>query len=285
MREGEYYSVRSGVGKSTQISLDTLKKLFKFTIKNFNQRDYFHEFFGYVCTDAGFVEGRLGDDENINAKLLLKIGKEHLWPICRIHHWHSPKIDEYTEDDLFDVIEFLYDCVSIPSNGYYHSWNNCGYHDYQNFDHDTAKDEYRKEVNELLARYQGGYSLDQSGNIILLVELGFEGLFQASLPSSEKEAIVDKVELAKKKFLSRNLDQRREAIRELGDVLEYLRQEVKSKLVKKDESDLFEILNNFGIRHHNKIQKTDYDKSIFYSWMFYYYLASIHALERLAKKA
>ena len=66
--------------------------------------------------------------------------------------------------------------------------------------------------------------------------------------------------------------------------LEYLRPQVKSVLTSKDESDLFNIANNFGIRHHNEAQRTDYDAGIWFSWMFYYYLATIHAVLRLLQR-
>ena len=62
------------------------------------------------------------------------------------------------------------------------------------------------------------------------------------------------------------------------------REEVKKVLKSDDASDLFNLANNFGIRHHRKGQKTDYDQSIWLSWMFYYYLATIHACVRLVEK-
>jgi hypothetical protein len=77
---------------------------------------------------------------------------------------------------------------------------------------------------------------------------------------------------------------RRDAIRDLADVLEFLRPQVKQVLTSKDERDLFNIANNFGIRHHNEKQKTEYNKPIWYSWMFYYYLATIHASLRLIEE-
>ena len=80
------------------------------------------------------------------------------------------------------------------------------------------------------------------------------------------------------------LEDRKEAIRELADVLEFLRPEIKQFIEKKDESDLFNIANNFGIRHHNAEQKINYDKPIWYSWMFYYYLATLHAVLRITNK-
>jgi hypothetical protein len=67
--------------------------------------------------------------------------------------------------------------------------------------------------------------------------------------------------------------------------LEYLRPKMKGVLMSKDEGDIFNIANNFGIRHHNELQKVQYDKAIWYSWLFYYYLATIHAVLRLVAKA
>lgn len=47
-----------------------------------------------------------------------------------------------------------------------------------------------------------------------------------------------------------------------------------------DEKDLFNIANNFLIRHHNDKQKTDYDANLWLSWMFYIYLSTIHLILR-----
>jgi len=67
--------------------------------------------------------------------------------------------------------------------------------------------------------------------------------------------------------------------------LEFLIKKSQEKILhKEDERDLFEIANRFGIRHHNIDQKTDYDKDVFLSWIFYYYLASIHACVHLLKR-
>lgn len=76
------------------------------------------------------------------------------------------------------------------------------------------------------------------------------------------------------------IDDRRQAVRDLADVLEYLRPKMKTLLTKSDENDLFNIANNFGIRHHNAKQKTSYDTAIWLSWMFYFYLATLHVILR-----
>jgi hypothetical protein len=71
-------------------------------------------------------------------------------------------------------------------------------------------------------------------------------------------------------------------VRDLADVLEYLRPKVKALLTSADEKDIFNIANNFGIRHHNDQQKTGYEASLWLSWMFYFYLSTIHVLLRKA---
>jgi hypothetical protein len=115
---------------------------------------------------------------------------------------------------------------------------------------------------------------------------GFEPLLEAETPAIDPENITGRVDAAKRKFRSRHSsgEDRRDALRDLADVLERLRPKVKDVLKKEDERELFNILNNFGIRHHNNKQKTDYDKNIFYSWMFYYYLSAIHAATRLIER-
>jgi hypothetical protein len=80
--------------------------------------------------------------------------------------------------------------------------------------------------------------------------------------------------IAKYRRYRSTIAERRDAIRDLADVLEYIRPKLKEVLTKPDEADLFNIVNNFGIRHHNQQQKSDYDASIWLSWMFYFYLAT-----------
>ena len=72
----------------------------------------------------------------------------------------------------------------------------------------------------------------------------------------------------------------------MADVFEWLRKSKKLEkaLNKKDEAALFEIANKFAIRHHDPSQKTDYDVTIWHSWMFHFYLATYHAVIRMLLK-
>lgn len=277
MNKREYYSIRTGknlAGKRLDLSL--LKVLFYTVYERFMSTYYFQEAFGYSCEEAGEVTGRLGSD--IEAYILRKIRKHNLWPI-------DSKWKDYSEDDLFDMIEFLYDQVSRPIAGYYHSYDECGWH-YNKFDKRSGQDEFRSEVNDLLSDYDNSYELSVNGEILNLPEKGMELLLEAQLPICDPENVKARVDNAILKFrrYRSSIEERREAVRELANVLEFLRPQFKGIMTNKDDNDLFNIANNFGIRHHNISQKTEYDQSIWLPWMFYFYLATIHAALGLIEK-
>ena len=253
-----------------------LRDLFRTLFIHFEDEGYFQEALGYECVDAGFVPGTLGHD--LAGTLLLELRKRDLTPIRN-------KIDGYTEEDWFDMVEFLYEHCSKPVERHYHSWSDCGWH-CETFDREPGRQEFRAKINRVLALYGSGYELSTDGELLGLADTGLEGLFEAPLPSIDPDNISARVEAARNKFrrYRSSLDERRDAIRDLADVLEYLRPQLKDVITSKDESDLFNLANNFGIRHHNPMQKATYDKAIWHSWMFYYYLATIHAVVRLIER-
>ena len=83
--------------------------------------------------------------------------------------------------------------------------------------------------------------------------------------------------IAKYRKYGATIDDKKDAVRTLADVLEFLRKEG-DKLPSKDDEDLFRIINRFDIRHHNRSQQSEYDKDVWYDWFFYTFLASISVL-------
>ena len=270
----EYYSVRTGKNQGAiQFDLPLLKRGFLNVYKSYMARFYFQEAYGYDCTDKGFVSGLMGED--IEIFFLTKLRKPNLWPI-------ETKIDEYSEDDLFDIVELLYDFVSKPLEGFYHQWNGCGWH-YSTFDKITGQSEFRSELNPFLNGYLEGYELSLDGQILFQGGPGLKELLATEIPVHDPKNVDEKVKYAVLKFRRHraSVEDKKEAVRTLADVLEFLRPQIKQLPLSKDEGDLFNIANNFGIRHHNPDQKTDYDQDIYLEWIFYSYLSTIHLAIRL----
>lgn len=277
MRDKPYYSVRTGKNAAgATFDLVMLLKLFKSQFEQLSQGGYFQQSFGYWCVDSNDVPGSLGSD--VNGVMMLELHKENLWPILT-------QCQEYSEDDFFDVVEFLHDNVSKPTDGFFHSYGGCGYH-YHSFDREEGQKEFRVRINRLLGAYKVPHELLPDGEVVSKADPGLEDLLKANLSSPEPVRVDARVEAAIAKFRRHrsSFEDRRDALRDLADVLEFLRPRLKSVLTSQDETDLFNIANNFGIRHHNDKQKTDYDESTWLSWIFYYYLATIHAALRLIEK-
>ena len=274
-----YYSKRAGRVPSS-ISPDNLKKILYIQYRKFRNEDYFKKAFGYECTDLGDVQGDVGTD--LDGKLLLDFGGhgESMIPTLE----NIMKLDM---DSLFDLIEFLYDYVAKPIDPVYHEWNNCGIH-VRDASYEEGREEWRSNLNESLSLLEPSYRLNTDGDIELLPSsVGFEHIVDQHTSHGDSENIDEVVNRSCKLFLKRNatLDDKRNAIRNLMDVLELLRKDVQEKLPDKEANDIFNIANNFGIRHHNDRQQTQYNRGAYYYWIFYACLATIDLLGRLKENS
>jgi hypothetical protein len=245
-------------GELPRIPLDETKRLVAVLYGRFASEDWFQEVFGYDCVDEGDVPGIAGGD--IDGFIFLKTWLHGAWPI-------PDAIESGDEAVLFTLIEFLHDNVSKPLEGFHHTYSGCGWH-YKTFDQAAGKRRWRTEVNEILQHYGEGFELN----------------WAAEVPAgTDDERVVQRMNAAVRKYRRgrSTWKERQEAVRELADVLEFLRKDAKLHLPKKDEADLFNIANNFSIRHNNDLQKSEYDRPVWLSWIFYVYLATIHLLLRL----
>ena len=277
MKKREYYSVRTGKnpqGKS--LSLEITNRLIRDVYSDLQREGYFDENFGFHCVDLDYVPGKLGQD--VESKVFRALKKQNLYPFYE-------KFLEYSEDDLFDVIEFLFDYISKPTSGEHHSWNECGMH-WKEFDKNEGEEIFTDSINEILADYSDGFQLNEKGEILIIGKDGLKEIFSATIKTDDPDNIDNKIKAAIKRFRYHrsSIEERRNSVRELFDVLEYLKSKTKNVLFRKDESDLFNIANNYGIRHHNANQKTDYDESIWLSWMFYFCLSTIYAYISLSER-
>ena len=275
----KYWSQRKGI--NTKFDFSALKMAVNSIYLDFNDKGYFQEYYGYHCVDSGYSYGKAGI--NISNFIFRKIRRKLEWPF---------NFDLFDEDTLFDIIELLHDTISYPVSGYFHEYAQCGYH-YSSFDALKGQTEYRNEINEVIADYENGYMLGLDGNIQYILTSGLNELTMAKIPSQigEENKIDIKIERAIFKYRDRHskIHDRREAIRELADVLEYLKLSLKEDMTTDDEKellkiqkDLSNIANNYQIRHNNDTQRDNYNLS-WMSWIFYLYLSSIHLLLRIRK--
>lgn len=156
---------------------------------------------------------------------------------------------------------------------------------WETFNRTGGQDVFRQKVNVVLGRYEHRFELSAAGEVLKSADHGFEEIFKAEVPTKDQK-VQGRLNAAILKFRRHgaSLDDRRQSVRDLVDVLEYLRPKMTGAITDKDESDLFNIANNFGIRHHNDKQKTGYDVALWLSWMFYFYLSTIHVVVRKLDK-
>jgi hypothetical protein len=130
--------------------------------------------------------------------------------------------------------------------------------------------------------------ISKEGTILALGTDGLQHILDAEIIPFDEKNVDSKVRNAIAKWRNRHLSlsDKKEAIRELAEVFEWLKkiQKLDSALDRKDELAIFEIANQFGICHHDPKQKTNYDPAIWYSWIFHFYLATYHAAIRLLKR-
>ncbi len=147
--------------------------------------------------------------------------------------------------------------------------------------------EFRDEMNGALRLHDPPYEMNDEGIVVEAGPAEFNSLLTAAVPPGTEPDVASKLDAATKRFRVRgaSLDDRRVAVRDLADVLEALRDDIKEEsMLSKDEKKLFHIANGFAIRHQNRHQRGDYDRLTWLRWAFYVYLATIHAVLRVRER-
>lgn len=286
MTDTPYFSERQGrAPRSEALDFETVRRLVINVWDGLRGKAYFQEAFGYECVD-GDNFGKVGPDPD--AFFLRKIRRQNIWP-----YWHvdqnTPSLlrskwaEEWDSDTLFDVVEVLHDLVSKPTKGRMHTYYDCGYHA-SHFDQPAGQREYRDQIDEVLGFHDPPYEFDDDGRLIERVPDEFRELMDQELPDDvDADLVAVKVEDAKRRFLARSsdLNDRKHAVRQLADALEPLRADMKDTMLPKDEDAIFKLANGFAIRHNNRSQMKSYDGEVWLRWMFYVYLATVHAVLRV----
>jgi hypothetical protein len=268
-------------------------------VDEMQKRDYLQEWHGYSCMFAGAVNGRAGD-MSLADHIEAETGWRDAWPLpdplavlaveddMIIPEGEWDRLQQGAEDKLFDLIEYFHRHVSegIEDHGHFHmaAGSPCGWH-YEDFDPAPAQALFRERMNRTLMGYRDGFRIGETGQIEHTADDGLDQLIDAALPTKDPD-IAQRVAgaIALYRNRGRTEEDLRLAVRELFDVLEKLRPEMKAEMLRGDEGALFNIANNFTVRHLREGQKGNYDSAIWHSWMFYVNLSTIHAITRLVNR-
>jgi hypothetical protein len=235
--------------------------------------------------DTGYFEKRFGKDcvddprGNVPEKLIeQELGVESLWPL-------EQRRLVADMDLFFDVVELLHDLVSRPLTRWPHNYCECGWH-HANFETEPGRVVYRWRVNKILARSDLRLRLAEEGEdigrLVTVTDDARAELVQAVVARDDGEP-ADQVRHALALFRQRGADrnQKRSAVAALNLVLEERRYNVLTDaLAKSDRGALFDIANNFHVRHQDAKQKRDYDE-FYLDWIFWLYLATIELTNRV----
>jgi hypothetical protein len=236
---------------------DEIRRLLSGVVEEYEGQGWFQAKLGKDCPDNPF---------DVGAVVLEGLGRD-LWPFSRF-------IRSEPDEWMLSIIEFADFSCAKPTRTYFHNWDACGTHVLES-DQEAGRTEFRDRINAVLARWGKGFSLQESGEIWEAAPTGLDGL---DVASSGESTIDSRVEAAIRVFRRHNATDadKRHAVRDLADVMEYLKATGGTRLLTKDESDLFNLANNYLIRHVNPQQKADYDAGVGLSWMFYTYLNAIN---------
>lgn len=255
---------------SASISTSTLVTRFINLVDNLQERGYFERSFGKDCVDdpAGIDPAALIDEE---------IGVSDAWPLS---------VDRLVADqELFlDLIEVLGEFVAAPRGRWFHSFGDCGWH-HREFNLEQGRDLYFWLINRLLVRtplaLQIATSGEDRGRLIEVHGDARNDLVTKTLEAASG-SVHDPVQHAVALFRRRgaSVEEKRSACVALAGVLESRRALIRENLLRRDEGALFQIANEFNIRHRAESQKAEYDP-VFLDWIFWWYLGTIELTERV----
>lgn len=277
-----YYNKRHGLMPENEmsVSLEQLQKFWKETY------DYFKT--------NGFLQLAEAGVENVKSKLALKMapspeqflfthtGRLNLYPIT------IKKLNECSESDTFTLIEIYYNQVEECK------WET---NEDDSFSWHTKSDEprriYATYVNNILRFYKSGFYLEPTLGFIM--PLPNEALKHQlkSIDEAIPDDVYQKLSEATKNYyrFDANIEGKRKAIASLADILESIREDLKNLFNEEygiakatHDNSIFQIVNNYCIRHNNKKQCSNYSTEIWFDWMMQNYTSVIIAFYRLLSK-
>lgn len=237
---------------------------------------------GYLDRDFSSPCARQDPDQHLGRDLDLELsrrlrppGPGKTWPL---------QPDTWDTDTFYTLIEIFHDLVTRPRASWDCAEEFCGPH-FHEFDTDAGRRVYRALVNRLLERHGIDLRLagdgEDEGRLVRPVDDARNDLLTRARQNPDP-TVVGAVDHGIALFRARGATEhdKRSAIAALARVLEKRRDLLKSSLLRADEGALFQIANQFDLRHSNDQQHVDYDPA-FLDWVFWWYLATVELTDRI----
>jgi len=272
-----YWSARNAAGPSksqppSDRTVQLLQQDWAQLIEDLQDRGYFDWLAPRGCV---VVPASSPVAEVLAAQLKRRLHLNVLWPL---------RHQDWDRDTFFSLIEVVHDLVARPRHRYRHDIPGCSWH-YTEFVPTPGQRLYRWHVDKVMAGYGVDLQLAGDGEDVgRLVRVAgddrddlVEQVLQTPDPSN-RDAVRHAIAL----FRSRGADRenQRSAVLALHRVLESRRPLIKANLMRRDEGALFQIANEFDLRHGGERQKSDYEDA-YLDWVFWWYLATVELTNRL----
>lgn len=248
------------------------------TIRDLHAHGYFEHTFPTGCEDAGDAD--TGMDPSM--VLVERLGVPELWPLQTSRDSWDP---DNNTDLFYDLVEALHDLVARPRSRSYHSyWQHWHYGD---FSTSAGQELYRWRVNRILnvagVDLQLADAGEDIGRLVRVTDDGRDTLIErVQAIGADRDARRHAVAL----FRSRSADReaKRSAVVALARLLEERRQLLQTTLLSRDEGALFQIANQFDLRHNKADQRREYDEA-YLDWIFWWYLATVDLTDQLIMRS
>lgn len=273
-----YWMERHGVRSNAGLD-KSLARAYVELIDEMRELDYFPKVLPKGCVDDGGTWQ--GFQDHASSEISKAIRVDVRWPL-------DDSALSIPDDVLYSVIEYLHDQAQRPRTRGYHSFGDCGWH-YGDYNKESGGVVYRWRVNELLERYGVALRLGSKGSdkgrLLRHSDLQLDELAEElteALDISDAGKLASAIRLYRTRTSTEH--DRRAAIAQLAGILEKRRLHFKaSEFAKGDESALFNIFNNFAIRHDNARQQGKYGEE-YLDWIFWTTLAAVQLLGQLERR-
>jgi hypothetical protein len=263
-------------GQSSEAVSTKARKDLKALITELRHKGYFDERFPQDC----FTVGR-DDDREISAELAERLRVPDLWPL---------KPSAWSDDTYYGLIEVFHDLVARPRDIIRRHERpdgvTCAH--YASFARAPGQQLYRWRVARLLARQGIRLKLaddgEDAGRLVGVAGDDRNRLVESALATPDAAArntVTHAISLFRGRTSGRS--EKRSAIVALAGLLEQRRALLKTKLLSGDESALFQIANQFDLRHRRADQRDDYAEA-YLDWIFWWYLGTLELTNQLLQR-